>query len=82
MAHRSLLSHPTSLLCNILFSFFFFFLIYFVQGAVPKTRVAILVKDLISMGCYEVSIADTIGENTIAKSGGFGIHGQRHIYAI
>ncbi len=48
----------------------------------PKTRVAILVKDLISMGCYEVSIADTIGENTITKSGGFGIHGQRHIYVI
>ncbi len=29
----------------------------------PKMQVAVLVRELVSMGCYEVSIADTIGKN-------------------
>eukprot|EP01084_Bolivina_argentea_P233967 393926_1 len=36
------------------------------EGTIPKTQVAVLVEDLISMGCYEVSIADTIGVGTPA----------------
>jgi hydroxymethylglutaryl-CoA lyase len=35
-----------------------------VDGAVPPSNVAYVAKELYDMGCYEISLGDTIGVGT------------------
>lgn len=35
-----------------------------VEGAVPPSKVAYVVKELYDMGCFEISLGDTIGIGT------------------
>lgn len=35
-----------------------------VEGAVPPSEVAYVAKELYEMGCYEISLGDTIGVGT------------------
>lgn len=35
-----------------------------VEGAVPPSKVAFVAKELYDMGCYEISLGDTIGVGT------------------
>ena len=34
------------------------------EGAIPPSKVAYVAKELYEMGCYEISLADTIGVGT------------------
>lgn len=38
-----------------------------VEGAVPPEQVAYVAKELYEMGCYEISLGDTIGVGTPGK---------------
>lgn len=38
-----------------------------VEGAVPPSKVAYVAKELYEMGCFEVSLGDTIGVGTPGK---------------
>lgn len=35
-----------------------------VEGAIPPSKVAYVVKELHDMGCFEISLGDTIGVGT------------------
>lgn len=35
-----------------------------VEGAIPPSRVAYVAKELYNMGCFEISLGDTIGVGT------------------
>lgn len=35
-----------------------------VEGSIPPSKVAYVAKELYDMGCFEISIADTIGVGT------------------
>ena len=35
-----------------------------VEGAIPPSKVAYVAKELYNMGCFEISLADTIGVGT------------------
>lgn len=34
------------------------------EGAIPPSRVAYVAKELYNMGCFEISLGDTIGVGT------------------
>lgn len=38
-----------------------------VEGAIPPSRVAYVAKELYDMGCFEISLGDTIGVATPGK---------------
>lgn len=38
-----------------------------VEGAVPPSKVAYVAKELCDMGCFEISLGDTIGVGTPGK---------------
>lgn len=37
------------------------------EGAVPPSKVAYVAKELLNMGCFEISLGDTIGVGTPGK---------------
>ena len=39
-----------------------------VEGAVPPSKVAYVAKELYDMGCFEISLGDTIGVGTLGIS--------------
>lgn len=38
-----------------------------IQGAVPPSQVAYVAKELLDMGCFDISLGDTIGVGTPGK---------------
>lgn len=45
-----------------------------VEGSVPPSNVAYVAKELYDMGCYEVSLGDTIGVGTPGDLALFATH--------